>query len=131
MTTETETLDVIGLNAVERGYELGVFCLSNGDIGDVMKFLREHSELTCRATLKKPRQLVVLNRTGGDAGPIQSAEKTMVFDSVERIGELVGFASALAAGYFEFKKAAGAAIRIAAETLAEINAKTTTPAKEQ
>ena len=130
MTTEIETLDLTGLDAVSRGYALGNFCLKHGTSSDVMKFLEKHSELTCRATLRKPRERIVLNRAGGEAGPIQSAEKTMVFDSVERIGELVGFASALGAGYFELKKAAGAAISIAAETLAELNAKTTTPAKE-
>ena len=135
---ETETLDLAGLNAFERGYELGKFCLSNGDISDVLKFIESHSKLACRATIKRPREKIVLSRSGGDAGPIQSAEKILVSDAVELISELSGFACAIAIGHLELKKsyletrnAAAEAISIAAALSDAITAKTTTPAKEQ
>ena len=134
---ETETLDLTGLNAFKRGYEIGKFCLSNGDTSDVLKFIECHTKQACRATTKRPREKIVLSRSGGDAGPIQSAEKILVSDAVERISELSGFACAIAVGHLELKKScletrnvAAEAISIAAALSAEISAKTTTPAKE-
>ena len=100
ITLGEQTVDLDSLEPFNRGVVMAANLMIDGSSTDATEYLSRQIAKIGRTIGKPAKQRIVIGRADGDTGPITHAEKVAVHPSVDDIGELAGFASAVINSFY-------------------------------